>query len=192
MEIFWSIYSAIRRYGFELPEKEAKNVVLTCRSNMSKKDTTCRILIFIIFVFKSGRRILVAQERMASLGYTSLRLYRSADIFGFWFCLAKLKVTNNIIVNFLQGQHQRLEGKWRPSTITVRGVKIVVVKDYWRMQTHILETVIVSLCSIILTKALLNLLPGLLHKLQPTVWTSVEPVLAEEPLQQSWTCQMLI
>jgi len=76
------------KYGFELPDKGAKNVVLTCRS---------------------GRRILVAQERMASLGYTSLRLYRSANIFGF--CLAKLKVTNSIIINFLQGQHQRLEGK---------------------------------------------------------------------------------
>ena len=48
-----------------------------------KKDTTFGIVIFYIFVSRSGRRILVAQERMASLGYTSLRLYRSADIFGF-------------------------------------------------------------------------------------------------------------
>ena len=115
-------------YLLKLPEKEAKNVVLTCRSNILNKDTTCRILIFIIFISRSGKRILVAQERMTSLGYTSLRLYRSASIFGF--CLAKLKVTNSIIIDFLQGQHQRLEGKWRPTTITVRGVKIVVVKDY--------------------------------------------------------------
>ena len=134
---FWWIYPAILRYSFQLPDKEAKNVVLTCRSNILNKDTTYRILIFIIFISRSGRRILVAQERMASLGYTSLRLYRSANIFGF--CLAKLKVTNNIIINFLQGQHQRLEGKWRPTTIMV---KIVVVKDYWRIQTQILGTVI--------------------------------------------------
>ena len=58
------------------------------------------------------------------------------------------------------------------------------------METQILE--IVSLCSRILTKALLNLVPGLLHKLQPSAWTSVEPVLVEEPLQQSWTWQILI
>ena len=32
---------------------------------------------FNFFVSRSGRRILVAQERMSSLGYTSLRLYRS-------------------------------------------------------------------------------------------------------------------
>ena len=93
-------------------------------SNILKKDTTSGIVIFNIFVSRSGRRILVAQERMASLGYTSLRLYRSADIFGFWFLSCKIK--SHIIINFLQGQHQRLEGKWRPSTITVRGIKIVI------------------------------------------------------------------
>lgn len=45
------------KYGFNLPEKEATNVVLTCRS---------------------GRRILVAQERLKALGYSSLRLYRGS------------------------------------------------------------------------------------------------------------------
>ena len=59
--------------------------------NILKKDTTFGIVIFYIFVSRSGRRILVAQERMASLGYTSLRLYRSAYIFGFWFLSCKIK-----------------------------------------------------------------------------------------------------
>jgi len=45
------------KYGFNLPVKEATNVVLTCRS---------------------GRRILVAQERLKALGYSSLRLYRGS------------------------------------------------------------------------------------------------------------------
>ena len=44
-------------YGFEKPRPEENNLVLTCRS---------------------GRRILVAQERMEALGYTSLRLFRES------------------------------------------------------------------------------------------------------------------
>merc|ERR1719490_13351 len=45
------------KYGFNLPEKDATNVVLTCRS---------------------GRRILVAQERLKALGFSDLRLYRGS------------------------------------------------------------------------------------------------------------------
>lgn len=44
-------------YGFRKPRPEATNLVLTCRS---------------------GRRILVARERMEALGYTSLRLFRGS------------------------------------------------------------------------------------------------------------------
>jgi len=49
------------KYGFNLPEKDATNVVLTCRS---------------------GRRILVAQERLKALGFSDLRLYRYNDQVG--------------------------------------------------------------------------------------------------------------
>jgi len=45
------------KYGFELPDKDAKNVVLTCRS---------------------GRRILKANESLKKLGYKNLRLYRGS------------------------------------------------------------------------------------------------------------------
>ena len=47
----------LEEYGFRKPGTEDRNVVLTCRS---------------------GRRILVAQERMETLGYNSLRLYRGS------------------------------------------------------------------------------------------------------------------
>jgi len=45
------------KYGFQLPDKDAKNVVLTCRS---------------------GRRILKANKSLEKLGYKNLRLYRGS------------------------------------------------------------------------------------------------------------------
>eukprot|EP00088_Acartia_fossae_P030227 TRINITY_DN31201_c0_g1_i1.p1 TRINITY_DN31201_c0_g1~~TRINITY_DN31201_c0_g1_i1.p1 ORF type:complete len:166 (-),score=46.34 TRINITY_DN31201_c0_g1_i1:47-544(-) len=45
------------KYKFDLPAKDRKDLVLTCRS---------------------GRRILVAESKMKPLGYTHLRLYRGS------------------------------------------------------------------------------------------------------------------
>jgi len=45
------------KYGFKLPDKAAKNVVLTCRS---------------------GRRILKANKSLEKIGYKNLRLYRGS------------------------------------------------------------------------------------------------------------------
>jgi len=45
------------KYNFDLPPTTAKNIVITCRS---------------------GRRVLLAQERLEPLGYTKLRLYRGS------------------------------------------------------------------------------------------------------------------
>jgi len=47
----------LEKYKFALPQLTAKNIVLTCRS---------------------GRRVLIAQERMKLLGYNHLRLYRGS------------------------------------------------------------------------------------------------------------------